>query len=247
VTEQVAKIIPYGHLFWLLSPQRHIHERCKASLPMKQHLKKPEIIFQLETQLEKIATFADIYDTGNKSIAQEIAVKLRVIFHNTNKSKSLLAQLKLDHIPFVDTAKKFESNNILSHWGLIAAESTLGDGGGGTWQYVPTLNNAESRLVPFDNWWDSKKVIADGKRNVFTRRKLVLEVSDTDGGAHVDEALKEDYHDLTRKNSLGWFQNRDGEEGRPLNDPVPPSIRQIAFETLATFSRINLKTESRLR
>jgi hypothetical protein len=28
VTEQVAKIIPYGHLFWLLSPQRHIHKRC---------------------------------------------------------------------------------------------------------------------------------------------------------------------------------------------------------------------------
>lgn len=29
VTEQVAKIIPYGHSFWLLSPQRHIHERCQ--------------------------------------------------------------------------------------------------------------------------------------------------------------------------------------------------------------------------
>lgn len=32
VTEQVAKIIPYGHSFWLLSPQRHIHEHCR-SLP----------------------------------------------------------------------------------------------------------------------------------------------------------------------------------------------------------------------
>jgi DNA-directed RNA polymerase subunit RPC12/RpoP len=27
MTEQVAKIISYGHSFWLLSPQRHIHER----------------------------------------------------------------------------------------------------------------------------------------------------------------------------------------------------------------------------
>ena len=27
VTEQVAKIIPYGHLFWLLTRQRHMHKR----------------------------------------------------------------------------------------------------------------------------------------------------------------------------------------------------------------------------
>jgi len=43
------------------------------------------------------------------------------------------------------------------------------------------------------------------EKNIFTRRKIVLELSDTDGGAHVDAGLKDDYFALSRDNSLGWF------------------------------------------
>jgi hypothetical protein len=69
----------------------------------------------------------------------------------------------------------------------------------------------------------------------------------TDGGAHVDEALKADYHNLTRKNSLGWFQVDQWGKSEALENPVPPSIRQIAFETLETFKSVDIENESKLR
>ena len=57
-----------------------------GSKPMKQKLDKEELIGQLNNQLNKIADFASMYDSGKITYAQDIAVKLRVIFHNTNKN-----------------------------------------------------------------------------------------------------------------------------------------------------------------
>ncbi len=212
---------------------------------MKLKLNKAEIVIQFRNQLDKIEDFITIYDSGKKTIAQDIAVKLRVLFHNTNNSKSLLKQLKLEHILFVETGKKYEANNLFSHWGLVSAEAKLGNGEDGSWSFVPMLEKAIVRRVEFQSWWDSKKIIVDKSKNIFTRRKLILELAETDGGAHVDEGLKEDYHSLTRRNSLGWFQVDKWGKSEAMENPVPPSIRQIAFEVIETFRNIDVETESK--
>ena len=59
---------------------------------MKQKLDKGELIQQLRNQLDKIKDFTAIYDSGKPAYAQDIAVKMRILFHNTNNSKSLLRQ-----------------------------------------------------------------------------------------------------------------------------------------------------------
>jgi len=162
-------------------------------MPMKQKLNKEELINQFKIQLDKILDFTINYDSGKISYAQDIAVKLRVLFHNNNNSKSLIRLLKLEHIPFIDTADKYQANNLLSHWGLISIKSTLGARHDGSWSYEARLDKSPyNQKADFQNWWDSKKVIVDGKKNIFTRRKLILELADTDGGAHVDDGLKED-------------------------------------------------------
>jgi hypothetical protein len=74
-----------------------------------------------------------------------------------------------------------------------------------------------------------------------------LELADTDRGAHVDEGLKDDYHKLTRQNSLGWFQVDQWGKSEAMENPVPPSIRLIAFETIETYKKIDLDKEIRLR
>ncbi len=80
----------------------------------------------------------------------------------------------------------------------------------------------------FDLWW-ALPVIRDAQRNEISRRDLVLSVADMDGGTHVDPAIEEVYARLSRSNSLAWvFQNDKG--ARPLGNPVPASIRQIAWE-----------------
>jgi hypothetical protein len=56
--------------------------------------------------------------------------------------------------------------------------------------------------------------------------------------------LKTDYHDLTRNNSVGWFLKDQRGKIQNLDNPVPPSIRQIAFEVIETFKTVDLETES---
>jgi hypothetical protein len=57
----------------------------------------------------------------------------------------------------------------------------------------------------------------------------VLAVAHKDGVMHVDE-LEESYRRLSRSNSLGSVVTSNGGERRPMNNPVLPTIRQIAFE-----------------
>jgi hypothetical protein len=198
---------------------------------MRHSLSKNEIVGQIRQQLKRIEVFTFMYDSGDKSIAQEIAVKLRVLFHSTNKSDSLLRQLKLEHLEFVDTGSQYEANTLMSHWGLVFMETRFKDTATIT-EFTPQLEhgNRRKQMVDFKTWWETKAVIVDPEKNIFTRKRMVLELADTDGGAHVDPALKTDYHDLTRNNSVGWFLKDQRGKIQNLDNPVPPSIRQIAFE-----------------
>jgi hypothetical protein len=166
---------------------------------MKTSISKNDLSKQLEDCLKRLINFNNIYDSGDFSIAKDIAVKLRLLFHNTNKSKSLIRQLKLEHIPFVDTAYPYDPRNLLTHNGLLQLNCINND-----FSLGPMLQLSKIKYVDIDNWWNSKKVLVDKKKNIFTRRLLVLEIADTDGGAHVDPELNESYYDISRANTLGW-------------------------------------------
>ena len=216
-------------------------------IKMKQSLSKNELVDQLKSQLFKLETFNSLFDSGNWSIAIEIAVKLRVIFHNTDKSKSLLALLKMQHVHFLDTSDKFNPRSPISHWGLLIM--TLGERTIANNQFFqPKLNDSTTmNNVSFENWWNNKKILKGFDNNTFTRKKLILEVANKDGGAHVDEYLNEDYRKLSRENSIGWsFVTEQGEK-TPFNNPVLPSIRQISYEAIETFRRIDIEKESKLK
>jgi hypothetical protein len=104
----------------------------------------------------------------------------------------------------------------------------------------------EIRMVDFDNWWDNKVVICDKFKKTFTRRKLILELADTDGGAHVDSSIKENYWKQTRENSINWFVHDKTGRPIPIENPVPLCIRQIAHEVIQTFKSLNLYEASTL-
>lgn len=63
----------------------------------------------------------------------------------------------------------------------------------------------------------------------FTRKDIVLNVCNTDGGAHVDPGLAADYHALSRENSIGWSVGCAGKD-TPLANPEYAAVRQIAYE-----------------
>jgi hypothetical protein len=114
-------------------------------------------------------------------------------------------------------------------------------------QLSPQLGFSTFKYTSFNNWWNLDIVLSDQKKNTFTRSKIILELANTDGGAHVDPGINESYFDVSRLNSIGWkIHEKNSEQDKPVNDPIPPSIRQISYETLMTFKDIDVIKESKL-
>lgn len=210
-----------------------------------EQLTKTELVNKVREQLLKLETFNKLFDEGDWTIAAEIAVKIRVLFHNTHLSKSLYSQLKLHDVSFVDTSSGYNSRNLLTHLGLLLIEARITKDGLQS-KVVIKKDLGEKRLVDFDNWWNNRIVVSDKYHKTFTRRRLTLELANADGGAHVDEQLKEDYWKLTRKNSIDWFIEDPFGRPIPIENPVPLCVRQISHEILLTFGKLDVNRESKL-
>jgi hypothetical protein len=91
--------------------------------------------------------------------------------------------------------------------------------------------SAIQRWVPFSTWWTEIVFVKKGSFS-FSRKDLVTNIADTDGGAHVDPRLKAAYAELTRNNGLGMY----GRNGKPINNkPELVAIRQKSHEFLRSF------------
>lgn len=88
----------------------------------------------------------------------------------------------------------------------------------------------------FDQWWNCE-VVRDLKGLTFCRRELILDIANTDGGAHVDPGLEERYLEFSRKNSLGWNFSANGKDWQAIPSPHLACMRQISHEVLITLQR----------
>lgn len=198
---------------------------------------KDELLAHLKDQIAFMKQSADSYDNGFEGDAKRLAVVIRVLVHDTQKSISLLSSLNKKNINFYDSASDYDPNRVVvSHSGLVLKKFTFPQGGG---EYEAPLDDLppsmnKDRKANFDQWWDKKIVIRDNQKNTFTRKDLVTDVANTEGGAHVDPNLDQAYANLSRFHSLGWkfFRSDVAEDFK--NNPVLPSIRQIAHEVLKT-------------
>lgn len=190
---------------------------------------------ELRDQIELLQHACQSYDSGREAIGKHLALSLRVLLHHHGQSRSLLEQLGLRQIEFYDTGGSINPANLLPMCGLLISKMSSGEG-----RYIPRVAAPPNphhpiRKIPFDQWWN-EPVLKDQSSRIFSRFDLVLNVANTDGGAHVDPELEAAYMDLSRNNSLGWrFSNGSIEEafkGRP----ELACIRQIAEEVLLTLS-----------
>jgi len=193
--------------------------------------KKEELKKHFEEQLRFIEKSSIAYDNGDLDEAKRIATSLRLLFHHTDKSIPLLSQLGLDKTTkFIDTKlPDFQSGPIITYHGLISVSF-------GEDHYVPNLGKEPISLVNYDNYWEKEIVLIDKKGNNFTRKDIVCEVANTDGGAHVDPTLKTKYSDLSRNNSIGWITQNNFGEVKQLYGAALATIRQIGHEVLLTFN-----------
>ncbi|MFK3797203.1 SEC-C metal-binding domain-containing protein [Pseudomonas sp. NPDC088444] len=193
-----------------------------------------ELLEHLNEQLDFIQSSAEAFDNGKISEAKRIALAIRILAHDTKRSKSLLSQLDRKSTLFWDTAESFNPDNVLTYSGLILAHISNGTEA----TYRPILDSFAGKLpklVDFDKWW-SATVFVDSSKRPLSRKDLVLSMADKDGGAHVDPELNGVYADLSRKNSLGALFMASGEsQGQPIDGAERAAIRQIGHEVLKTF------------
>ena len=198
---------------------------------------KDEIITHLREQINLMIASAISYDNGFEGEALRLATGIRLLVHDTNKSRSLLTLLNKKNIDFYDSASDYHpSRVVVSYSGLVLKKFVFPNGGG---KYEAPLDDVppsmnKNKRVDFAQWWFKNVVIRDNQNNEFTRKNLVLNLANKEGGAHVDPKLDEAYANLSRFHSLGWkFIKGDVVEDFK-NSPVLPSIRQITHEVIKT-------------
>lgn len=194
---------------------------------------------KLAEQLALLRGLCDLYDSKTPAAALSIATCLRVLLHDSSVtgrggSHALLPQMGiLGDVRFCDTSTHLDPRNLIPmHNGLVVFEVTGGVGG----RYIPRCSgNAEydNDRVRFPEWW-SMLVLRDHSGREWTRKQLILTVTNKEGGAHLDPTRPEKIRALEDENSMGMvFVGPTGEQPF-LNNPIPPSVRQIAREVLLT-------------
>lgn len=211
---------------------------------------KGELEIELRDQLRLLRHSCEHFDKGMEVVGRHIALIIRVLVHQHGQSRALLDQLGLREMKFLDSAGPINPRNLLPEHHLIAIRMQSAE----VARYIPRIVVAGDGLPPmrpvrFQDWWN-EPIIRDADRRTFSRRSLVLNVADTDGGAHVDPELDEEYMALSRRNSLGWetsqavgFSLQLGNAhvrppGSPLQGrPELVCMRAIGHELLCTIHR----------
>lgn len=200
---------------------------------------------QLIEQINFLQKSSKWFDDGDVSEAKRIATQIRIFLHDTRSSKSLLLLMgDKDKVVYLNSASPFYPQNLMPYMGLVvtrvrdSSDSFKGE-------YKPRLTDylklgGKEDWQPFNNWWEGH-IIKDQKGNMFSRKDLILHVADTDGGAHVDKSLDENYVSLSRGNSLGFSTISKSPGKAEQRDDVKyielSSIRQIAFEVISSLTR----------
>lgn len=198
-------------------------------------VKRPpgELAGLLREQLIMLRDSCQKFDSGEEFYAKPIALQLRILLHHQGQSRSLLEQMGLRNVRFLDTAGAINPRNLLTSSNLIGIRHD----NQGNVTYMPLFDGVGlSKQIPFPHWW-GEPVIKDNNGRLMNRRQLILSVADQDGGAHIDAELDSMFHAFSRGNSLGWLIG-DGERLRQMEGrPDLASIRQIAHEVVSTLRK----------
>jgi hypothetical protein len=211
-----------------------------------------ELTEKLSEQLSLLSSYIESYDSGKKHFAMPMATVVRVLLHDTKKSKSLLSNLgRKENLRLYNTADDLTPDKLISydeanpnkaHIKFYPGDSTmigLGRGalGNNVPDYYPVLDNPIGKkpdYIDFDTWWNN--AIFFGKDTTrLSRRDIVLTMADQDGGAHVDPGLKANYANLKHDNPQKvYIVNIKGGKGRPSTGAELALMRQIAHEVMKT-------------
>jgi hypothetical protein len=184
----------------------------------------------LRTHLSFISRSCELYDDGHTEEALRIAVSLRVIFHNTNNSTSLLKHLnKKDSVSLISTfvsQKSLGSRYGNIQWHTIIPVMLTSDG------VKPPTDNWKTRsILSAEDWWN-EQIWLEGQF-ALSRKDIVLSAANQDGGAHVDSNPSAKTRKL-RAGPKGTVIINEKMLAGAMTNHHHPLIRQFAHEVLSS-------------
>jgi hypothetical protein len=136
---------------------------------------------QLQRQKGFIQRSCALYDAGFSDEATRIATSVRILLYDTNRSISLLTHLGLkDKIHLHSTVQ-----DVSLEKGLVLFEGCILMSLRGV---EPSLGRGHKRFMTVNDWWN-QIVLISGPGNIYSRRDIILETVNKDGGAHVDSKI----------------------------------------------------------
>jgi hypothetical protein len=200
--------------------------------PKRVQRPKDELKRELAEQLQLLRHSCQAFDSGLEALGKHISLSLRVLMHDHRQSRALLDQLGFRSGRYLTSAPPLNPRNLLTECNLVTMQLTSAGA-----RYLPLIATGVGPFqllpIPFVNWWNDP-ILKDNRNRTFCRRELVLNVADTDGGAHVDPELEEAYMAISRENSLGWFFGDGNTTSAVEGRPELACMRQIAHEVLST-------------
>lgn len=193
----------------------------------------PVVNFQaaLKRQIGFLEASCKSLDGGFEDEAIRIAQCIRVLMHDTKRQKSLLTHLNAKNIVLTSSCLDIESRiqpgtraRMFNGMGRIEA----GPRGA---RYYPKLGDGMFHDdLPIERWWEQTVFILDPDTWV-SRKDVVLDAADKDGGAHVDAALTPVYARLVESGDLGFFVGEHGKQ-IPISGHHYVALRQMGHELL---------------
>lgn len=189
---------------------------------------------KLEEQLQFIRRSCDEFDRGSENEALRIATSLRIIFHDSRMSVSLVTHLGLERGMMLSSSRGLgDYRDYLSHRIDLGSAQPI--------KMRPLLGDKFKERC-LEDWWNSEPVFVHGSQT-YSRRVIVLSAANKDGGAHVDKELENYYRVLcSGEPIMGLTGNLQYSREAPFQQGVtqyPKNahlalIRQFAHEVLAS-------------
>ena len=195
---------------------------------------RDEFLEKLHEQLRWLERSANAYDQGDVSEAIQMATRFRVLFHDKGRQVSVMTHLGMkSSLRLLSTALPLRPGS--GGFALITLNMLLDPQ---QFDYTPKLaTSTRKSIVPFTQWWSGEAIFERVEPGAaIVRKDLILEATETDGGAHVDAKLNQEYRYLV--NGAGFAINLNPDLGEPSTETFKnahfASLRQMAYEVLSS-------------
>lgn len=205
-------------------------------------LNEEQILAELIDNVELLIDYCKLYDQGEIRHAKSIAVTLRTIFHQTEKSESFLKALNiLDKSEFLSTAGYIDDESAKKTVQLITlitkvnfpvlneSNQLIGYKPG----VVPNFSKGKLTWLDYKKWYESPVFIYNKKPNedisgliyveevsnktqfMISRKKLITFFSNKIGGTHIEtKFINKEMYNLSRGISSLLYEDLPGNDSR---------------------------------